>query len=123
MLNTKRAVTCLLAMALASPLYAADTNVGTPGNPNCTASGKPVIPNQFYIDLSKELSWEASLGLNPWDEEVDEVDLEVIRREGANRKFHSIAPKLERRPDFQHRLMQWRINHHQPSIVQHYLWV
>ncbi len=98
MLNTKQAVTCLLAMA--SPLYAADTNVGTPENPNCTASGKPVIPRQFYLDLQRDLAWEEKLGLNPWDQELDDVEQEMFRQEGGARSFIHRVQNLNAAPNF-----------------------
>lgn len=114
-LTKKQIIASLLAMVLSSPLWA-DSSEGVAENPNCTKSGKPIIPRQFFLDLGNDLATEEKLGLKPWGEELDDVEWETMLK-GGDKEIHSAGPSFMRRPDFQDRLKQWRLLHGLPATV------
>lgn len=101
-------------MVLTSPLWA-DSNRGTPENPECTKNGDPVIPNEFIDELERELAIEQIPDLDSRRDELDPVEKEVISKLGGFKEIISERDisigVLKQRPDFQDRLEWWRILH------------
>jgi hypothetical protein len=114
-LTNKQTIAWIMVTLLSSPL-SAYTDVEANKTPNCTESGKPIIPSQFYLDLGDDLALEERLGLKPWAEELDEAEWETLRL-GGDKEIHKAGPELERRPDFQERYGKWRLIHGLPATV------